>query len=350
MKNLKLILFESQETPKDGDIVINTEYGHIKPIFILTQKVIDSWSNAHMTYSHLKKCHFLLVDTEAEINEGDLVYRFYDSSDSHVGIATPKGDELKRVKDNRVWKIVASTNQFLEIMYHEKYPDGNHKGVKTITSLPEISDDSIDMLIEYIDENNEIPEFVGVEEDMGFPDGRSFKEGDENHPDIIKWLNINWDGTIDINIPEETNLDIELKAYGIPKSVWDESQIIAQQHVVTYEIASKLKELGFDDECLYSYFQDKTLASEAKWINYNSSETLISAPLWQQAIDFFREEKNIIVKYSGFFLSGYLNSYWQVCIENDGTTSEKCYSGTTDTIEESRVNALLKAIKLCNIK
>jgi len=63
---------------------------------------------------------------------------------------------------------------------------------------------------------------------------------------------------------------------------------------VPYELAVKLKELGFDDPCFARFrkgeFQLNTLG---KAIEHNSQQIVIgdvSAPLWQQAFDWFREE------------------------------------------------------------
>ncbi len=64
---------------------------------------------------------------------------------------------------------------------------------------------------------------------------------------------------------------------------------------VSYDVSLKLKRLGFNESCLCSYFEDGSLASEAKWINYNVSETLVSAPLPQQVIDWFEEIHKILI-------------------------------------------------------
>lgn len=69
-----------------------------------------------------------------------------------------------------------------------------------------------------------------------------------------------------------------------------------QNQFVTYEIALKLKELGFREDCLYYFDSFKyTGSSSAFWDNYNKSELLISKPLYQQVIDWLREEHGIHV-------------------------------------------------------
>lgn len=64
---------------------------------------------------------------------------------------------------------------------------------------------------------------------------------------------------------------------------------------VTYETALKLKELGFDEKCFKYYESDKRLI----WFDYDHSLSnyvigdAITAPLWQQVIDWFRKEYDI---------------------------------------------------------
>lgn len=69
-----------------------------------------------------------------------------------------------------------------------------------------------------------------------------------------------------------------------------------KEQFVTYEIALKLKELGFDKKC-FGYFG---IQNEVEIeISYNSNPNLIrrnfiSAPLWQQVIDWC-DSKGLLV-------------------------------------------------------
>jgi hypothetical protein len=62
-----------------------------------------------------------------------------------------------------------------------------------------------------------------------------------------------------------------------------------EKEFVSYEIASQLKEIGFDEECMGWYNPDLMVAAknikqqDLHWEYY-------LAPLWQQVIDWFREE------------------------------------------------------------
>lgn len=76
---------------------------------------------------------------------------------------------------------------------------------------------------------------------------------------------------------------------------------------VTFEIAKKLKELGFNEPCLACYDACDLLSTYSKSIfkplnynNDNSSPHTISAPLWQQVIEWFVEKQNIEIQVSNY--------------------------------------------------
>lgn len=76
---------------------------------------------------------------------------------------------------------------------------------------------------------------------------------------------------------------------------------------VTYEIALKLRELGFNEECFgyyKTYLSDNTPELIIIKCNYNSGKYItipeefhVDAPLWQQAIDWVREKHNLHIKF-----------------------------------------------------
>ena len=151
-----------------------------------------------------------------------------------------------------------------------------------------------------------------------------------------------------------------------------------EEQFVTYEIALKLKELGFNKPCLASYYTDdeRNYAKDGTYdcrqkisssIDFdpfkeefdnfyiNSNETYyVSAPLWQQVIDWFREKYNLLIdspkldewnigKWSvkitsldkSIILEEYVGQpYWRIY---------RCFR----TYEEAREQAILKAIELC---
>ena len=68
-----------------------------------------------------------------------------------------------------------------------------------------------------------------------------------------------------------------------------------EKEFVSYSIALKLKELGFNEECFRGYGSDGEIADyTSSFKNYNDS-LFINAPLYQQTLYWFREKHN----YSG---------------------------------------------------
>jgi hypothetical protein len=58
-----------------------------------------------------------------------------------------------------------------------------------------------------------------------------------------------------------------------------------KEQFVTYDIALKFKELGFDEECFAEIFSDNSICITRPYKNSESSDGVILAPLWQQAIN-----------------------------------------------------------------
>ena len=77
-----------------------------------------------------------------------------------------------------------------------------------------------------------------------------------------------------------------------------------EEQFVTYEIALKLKNLGFNEGCLAIFYRGKFMNGRIEpyvWNLVNSIKTnsdsnnldIVTAPLWQQTIDWFREKYRI---------------------------------------------------------
>lgn len=74
---------------------------------------------------------------------------------------------------------------------------------------------------------------------------------------------------------------------------------------VTYEIAKRLKELGFNEECITIFGNNKEIVFEDdnQWLYAKNNETMSetenpTAPLWQQAIKFIYEESGEWIDYN----------------------------------------------------
>ena len=71
-----------------------------------------------------------------------------------------------------------------------------------------------------------------------------------------------------------------------------------------YEISKKLKDLGFNEKCLAVFYQEKFMNGHIEpyvWNLINSIKTnsdcnsidIVTAPLWQQVIDWLREKYDL---------------------------------------------------------
>lgn len=126
---------------------------------------------------------------------------------------------------------------------------------------------------------------------------------------------------------------------------------------VTYEIALKLKELGFDEPCLAYYsnkYGDIELFSEftldhSKTVFYNYSEYETIAPLFQQIIDWFREKYKLYVN-----IEPKITKEWEFSISelNKGLLfgNKSLYINKNLDFYKAREQAIFKAIKLCQNK
>jgi DNA-binding SARP family transcriptional activator len=69
-----------------------------------------------------------------------------------------------------------------------------------------------------------------------------------------------------------------------------------KKEFILYEQALELKELGFDETCMFPYFYANTNYIDSTYIdlaNHNATEKLVSAVLYQQAFRWFREKYNL---------------------------------------------------------
>lgn len=131
-----------------------------------------------------------------------------------------------------------------------------------------------------------------------------------------------------------------------------------RKQFATYEIALKLKELGFDEVCLAVYFKNKFQL--VKGFNINNVDLHVAnefggilAPLWQQVIDWFREKYNLCIEIQCpqrefDFYSWTIHEPLGI---NDEEYNCKTYEdGFTNNYYKSREQAILKAIELCQMK
>ena len=136
-----------------------------------------------------------------------------------------------------------------------------------------------------------------------------------------------------------------------------------KEQFVSYEIALKLKELGFDECCLAVYFKDKFQL--IKGFNINNVDLHVAnemdailAPLWSQVIDWFLINYNIWISVDTSLIKFYKDDElqppkFQFIIEdlNNRDADYMFHSADEDLFyfdyKEAREQAILKAIELC---
>jgi len=125
-----------------------------------------------------------------------------------------------------------------------------------------------------------------------------------------------------------------------------------EKQFVTYEIAKKLKELGFDEPCIKMIliggsvgFVNKESDILSKPItNTQGGKYTITYPLWQQAIDWLRENHDIIVEV--WFDESQDDGFdwmYEIYVNKKAHEHDGSYYGTFYNCREA---GILKAIKL----
>ena len=130
-----------------------------------------------------------------------------------------------------------------------------------------------------------------------------------------------------------------------------------EKQFVSHSIALQLEELGFDEECLAYFNEVKPDVFYIDFFEDEDSLSSIKAPLWQQAIDFFREKFGInicinCVNYrQGNQFEGSLSKVTtQEMLDNNDFSKYIHLTDLYATYEEAREQAILKAVELCKNK
>ena len=112
-----------------------------------------------------------------------------------------------------------------------------------------------------------------------------------------------------------------------------------------YEQALALKELGFDEPCVYVYLDKDTIRQNHGFMNYPKEiySGVIKTPLYQQAFRWFREKYNL----NSFIIDS--KSYnWYFNINDmikDDVVSEVLYFKTYEEVELACLDKLIEIAK-----
>lgn len=124
-----------------------------------------------------------------------------------------------------------------------------------------------------------------------------------------------------------------------------------KEQFIPYNLALKLKELGFDDNCFGYYTIDEVLNFDSiKLFKEGNLTTLTSqsdwtilTPLWQQAFNWFRDKYEL---HSHIYVKS--KTQWTYMITNftDYVGPENQIAQTLESYEEAREACLRKIIEL----
>lgn len=129
---------------------------------------------------------------------------------------------------------------------------------------------------------------------------------------------------------------------------------------VTYLIAKKLKELGYAETCLAHFDEsenNKLWTANQERVNLFGGFTArdaydlgnyptILAPLWQDAIDWFREQHSIVVDVQPIYINIAIG-VTEICGWSPQINGKIHFEDEVISYYEAREKTILKAIKLC---
>jgi hypothetical protein len=132
-----------------------------------------------------------------------------------------------------------------------------------------------------------------------------------------------------------------------------------QKEFVSYEVALKLKELGFDEPCFTYYYELTSNLRTHLGVDINNAWTYSGnkklgftlAPLYQQVFKWFREEKLIDLIVSRYQSRDDGDTYYYYQITNDyGIEETRHFKEGFFTYEEAELAGLQKMIEIIENK
>ena len=119
-----------------------------------------------------------------------------------------------------------------------------------------------------------------------------------------------------------------------------------ENQFVPYGLSLKLKDIGFNEKCIAIWALD--FPSRKAWLKISSDlETIddVTAPLWQQVFDWFREEYRYDLSIIPMTFVGH-TCYYDIHIQHPSMVWDTPPKVTGKTYTEAREACLLKLISL----
>ena len=119
------------------------------------------------------------------------------------------------------------------------------------------------------------------------------------------------------------------------------------KNFIPYDLALELKELGFKEECLAVYCGESNIRFRILEKNtfINDKSSWVTAPLWQQAFDWFRE-KNYMEGHPYISYNLPPKATWGYSIQTSEPKYIKSLNSHYSTYEEARQACLEKLIEI----
>ena len=148
-----------------------------------SKELILGWRNARSTNQTVQH---LYITSDEEIKNNDW---FYDTRDRIVS-----SNSLAQTLFSK--KIIATTDNSLEYIKHETYPNGNTTGIRNLIELPQLSKEFIKIYIEEYNKGNVITKVIVEYEVMHIS---TMTSDVKTYPNLnIETLKLNPDNTINI--------------------------------------------------------------------------------------------------------------------------------------------------------
>lgn len=181
--NVGLVIKEWDEMPEN----IEHELGTLEIVFPL-----------HVNQKYYKCQHLYLIDPNAEIKEDDWCFN---NNDPTGRVVQANKSNLSSIQE---WwnKIIATTDKLPLEPYQ-----GHYKDVDCTNYIPQLSEQSINLLVDYYNKNGKMPDEVEVDtryfHGNGYYDESELDGSQKELYSLMKEIKLNHQGEVDITVPEE---------------------------------------------------------------------------------------------------------------------------------------------------